>query len=173
MTDDPRLQSKLQEISDNPVYYSRWTLRQIEGNMDVNGSSASEANHSSLQSFLQKYGCFDIKMLVVKLFDRQVDQHKQRAQARNKIRSNRRGFTSTLHGDWAASDKEAHDYLSSYFYRNHFVRACSRAQGMQARLVDQTVQVCSRDLNWESAAACQKLITSRKSTAIYQWLCTL
>lgn len=45
---------KLDEIYNNPSYYAGWKLREIKGNLGIQGSVAAEQNHASVVAFLGK-----------------------------------------------------------------------------------------------------------------------
>ena len=60
----------LDEIYDNPGYYAGYHLKQIVGNLQVNGSVSAEQNHSSIKAHLGKGNhwsiCENVKELLVR-----------------------------------------------------------------------------------------------------------
>eukprot|EP00957_Ditylum_brightwellii_P054374 4120014-Ditylum_brightwellii.AAC.1 len=49
---NPRQQSELLKIDQNPMYYSRWYLNDIHGSFDCRGATHAEQNHASIECHL-------------------------------------------------------------------------------------------------------------------------
>ena len=67
----PRKMELLQSIYDNPKYYAGYTIREIDGNLGLNGSTMAEVNHSSVVAHLGPGGLMSILCHVTKLLQRQ------------------------------------------------------------------------------------------------------
>lgn len=78
LSEDAQKMSSLQEIYSNPKYFAGWYLRQMEENLNVNGSVPAEQNHSSISSHLGKGASWCIAEHIKNLIVRQRNLTTQR-----------------------------------------------------------------------------------------------
>eukprot|EP00957_Ditylum_brightwellii_P094552 7200730-Ditylum_brightwellii.AAC.1 len=81
----PNCQSELDFFYQNPMYYSRWYLNDIDGSFDCKGSTHTEQSHTSIVSHLGNGGNFSVAEHLKLLIERQVQQGKVKSE--NEIRS--------------------------------------------------------------------------------------
>ena len=64
LVDKLRKLEKLQEIYDRPAYYAGYYVKKIPGNLNVNGSAPSEANHFSIIAHFGGTSMFHLRNLM-------------------------------------------------------------------------------------------------------------
>ena len=121
---------KLDEIYNNPSYYAGWKLREIKGNLGIQGSVAAEQNHASVVAFLGKGASWCISRQVSKLIQRNLQQEKERHKIASSYRVQVDAYTSDFHGDFAKIDERAKTILSRYAYDKLFRVQFAKAKKM-------------------------------------------
>jgi hypothetical protein len=74
----------LQQIYNEPSHYAGWFLKNIEGNLLLDGSVPAEQNHSSVAAHLGRGGSWSVAEQVTKLLKRQTHISTKRRQIEQK-----------------------------------------------------------------------------------------
>ena len=114
---EPRAFGDLEEIYNNPSYYSSWYLRSMHENLGLNGSVPAEQNHASICAHIGNGGNFAICEHINKLHDRQIDLTKKRMKKEHFLRSTIRNHKSTFVSNIAHIDVAARKMLSDKSYK--------------------------------------------------------
>ena len=121
----------LDEIYDNPGYYAGYHLKQIEGNIKLNGSVPAEQNHSSLQAHLGKGNHWSICENVKELLVRQQLHAKQKNADEQSLHVQSFKYKSKCPGQEAVDEVLAKTTLSAYGFNVLFKKSSSRAKFLQ------------------------------------------
>ena len=121
---------KLDEIYSNPEYYAGYRLRQIVGNLGMQGSVSSEQNHSSVVSYLGKGTTLSINWQVQALVERTLLKEKERNRTVSGYRVQAESYTSKLSGQAGITDTRAKLILSRYAYETLFLPQFRKARKM-------------------------------------------
>ena len=93
---EPRAFGDLEEIYNNPSYYSSGYLRSMHENLGLNGSVPAEQNHASICAHIGNGGKFAMCEHINTLHDRQIDLTKKRMKKEHFLRSTIRNHKSTF-----------------------------------------------------------------------------
>jgi hypothetical protein len=74
----------LKQIYKDPSHYAGWFLKNIEGNLLLNGSVPAKQNHSSVGAYLGRGGSWSVAKQVTKLLECQTHLTTRRRQIEQK-----------------------------------------------------------------------------------------
>ena len=134
---DPIKLEKLDKIYDNPEYYAGYYLRSKVGNLNLNGSTASEQNHSSTQACIGPSGHSNSIMdHVCYLVKREAEKMKSMKQKDDLLHCRVHNYQSVEQGQRALDDVLAKKSLSVYAYNNLYTRASKYAAYLTSEVLD-------------------------------------
>ena len=108
--------TELHKIYKNPSYYFKYYMKQIVENLDYNGSTPADQNHSSTLAHLGNGGNFFIAEQINLLIDRQIFQHQSRVHSEAKRRKVQEGYKSKIPGNRRVIDNEGILSLAKHPY---------------------------------------------------------
>jgi len=131
---DPHKLRKLDSIYQNPSYYAGYYLKKIVGNLMLLGSVPAEQNHSSIIAYIGDGGNWSIMLHMSKLMSRHQDHVKKKKSEEDLLHVRSYKYKSTLIGQKGIDDCNAKSSLSSYAYKELFVKAMKGADWLQKKL---------------------------------------
>jgi hypothetical protein len=135
---DPAMLSALDEIHDDPVYYSAWKTREIPGNLFCQGSTSAEQNHSSSVAHMGGGGSLSIAEHISRLTEWQAQFHKTRNSLAATFRLNQQAYKSKRPGKFGTNDVVARRSLSGYGFGLYSTEA--RAPLIFEKNVDKSIE---------------------------------
>jgi hypothetical protein len=126
--EDPRQQSYIEKIFNNPQYYAGYHLRQMNGNLKMMGSAPAEQNHSSISMHLGHGANWSVAENIRQLIERQQTLEKSFSHYDNKLYTTNLNFRSDLVGRDKYNEEAAKRNLTKYAFDNLFCRARSKAR---------------------------------------------
>ena len=134
---DPLKLEKLDKIYGNPSYYAGYYLRSKAGNLNLNGSTASEQNHASTQAHIGPGGSgYSIMDHVCALVKREAEKIKTLKKADDLLHCRVHNYQSAQEGQTALDDVIAKKVLSNYAYKHLYTRAAKYASYLTSELLD-------------------------------------
>ena len=130
----PQLVSKLQEINNNPSYYSNYFLVELGFTKTKKGDTHSEQNHSSVVAYLGKGGCMSLCEYISELLKRIQDRARSKNFEKSKCLVSIHRYESKCsdHND-RIMDAHAKKTLSNYAYREFYTKQRKDGSHLQYR----------------------------------------
>jgi hypothetical protein len=120
LSDDPEKCSKLDDIHDNPSYYSGHILNDMEGSLGKKGDSHAEQNHSSIVAHMGKGGTLNLAEQVCALLNRHKSNTLRRSQAEWALIITASKYKSTYSSPTESRDDvDAKHTLSMFAYKKY------------------------------------------------------
>ena len=133
--------SALEEIYNDPSHFAGWFLRNIEGNLFLNGSVPAEQNHSSVAAHLGAGASWSVVEQVSKLLSRQTHLTSKRRQKDTQSYVGSLRYKSRLRDQAAFDDENAKKKLSQYAYDKLYLIAYKFSCRLQFLVQEQQVFV--------------------------------
>ena len=123
-SNDAQKMQYLEDIHNNPQYYSQWWLSRQEGHLMYRGSVAAEQNHASIHSRLGEGGNFSIVEHIQLLMKRQQDLTTERTALETKHLTLIDSYKSRQFPDSESSSADVHarQSFTGYAYKELFLR---------------------------------------------------
>jgi hypothetical protein len=113
--------SSLEQIYNNPSHFAGWFLRNVEGNLLLNGSVPAEQNHSSVAAHLGAGASWSVVEQVERLLTRNTHTTSKRRLKESSAYVASLKYKSRLQNQAAGDDEEAKKQLSQYAYSDLFL----------------------------------------------------
>ena len=123
--------STLEGIYSDPSHFAGWFLKNIEGNLFLNGSVPAEQNHASVSAHLGAGASWSVVEQVSKLMSRQTHLTSKRRQKETKAYVASLKYKSKLRDQDALDDETAKKRLSQYAYNKLFLFAYKGSSHLQ------------------------------------------
>ena len=128
----------LEDIYADPTYYAGYVIKRISDNLNVNGSTMAEINHSSVIAHLGPSSLMEITQHLMKLLERQQHLYNKEREADMRACVARHKYESKYNGDVAAQDTEAKNKLSTYAHLQIFRKAVNYSEFLTCRYDQET-----------------------------------
>jgi len=132
--DYPIALEKLDDVYNNPQYYSGYYLRSITCNLRFRGSVPAEQNHSSIIRFLGESASYTITEQIVKLLERAEVHYNATCRAEDLNNLQAQKHLSKFDGHLKKEDMLARRTLSYYAYTNLFLKNLKKSSLLQHAL---------------------------------------
>ena len=123
--------SSLEQIYKDPSHYAGWYLKNIEGNLLLNGSVPAEQNHSSVAAHLGRGGSWSVAEQVTKLLERQTHLSSKRRSVEQKAYVAALRYKSNHRDQDGFDDEAAKRQLSSLAYKRLFLLEYNSSKRLQ------------------------------------------
>jgi hypothetical protein len=138
---DAEKYSALEAIYKKPSHFAGWFLRNIEGNLFVNGSVPAEQNHSSVAAHLGAGASWSVVEHVVKLHERQIHLTGVRRQADQKSFVSTGKYKSKYRDQPGHDDETAKKQFSRWAYKHLYHPEFLASRRLQYKVHEHMVYV--------------------------------
>ena len=136
----------LDEIYNDPQYYSGYYLKTIRRNMNLRGNVGAEQNHSSLHAFLGGNMSSSVTFEVRGLLERDQQHYKEIRQNEVSVHLSSHNYDSDFIGQKGIEDREAKKVLSKFAYNELWLKSLKSSCYLQLKsdLVEQVNYIWPR-----------------------------